>query len=127
MAEHRAGVAKAEIVELVAVDVGDGGAFGAVDQDRERRRPVAHPVHRHAAEETGDAVAELCLGSRPRLAEGGRFRLAQFGDTGDVDAADGILGTVRCLHENPYVSRGTLPMALQNCNWPQRGGRWGRQ
>ena len=66
MAEHRAGIAEAEIVERVAVDVGDRGALGAVDEDRERRRPVVHPVHRHAAE---IACAPLPISPRfwPRL------------------------------------------------------------
>ena len=89
MTEHRAGIAEAEIVQPVAVDVGDGRAPGVVDQDREGRRPVGHPVHGHAAEEAGDAVADPRRRFRPRLAECGRLRLAQFGDAGGVDAAGG--------------------------------------
>ena len=48
MAEHRAGVAQAEIVIAVAVDVGQRGTGGIGDEEREGRTPIEHPMHGHA-------------------------------------------------------------------------------
>ena len=56
VAEHRAGVAQAEIRVLVAVDVAQQRAACFFHDERERHRPVAHPVHRHAVVVAGDAV-----------------------------------------------------------------------
>ena len=50
MAEHRAGVAEAEIDVGVAVDVFDFDAARLAHEQRMRRAPVAHPVHGHAVE-----------------------------------------------------------------------------
>ena len=86
MAEHRTGVAEAEIVERVAVDVGKRRVPGAIDQDRERHRPVEHPVHRHAAEIAGGAAADHSLGSRPGLAVALGLARPYFADPRRVDA-----------------------------------------
>src|SRR5690606_33878838 len=56
VAEHRAGIAQAEVVEPVAIDVGDSGASRLGDHDRKWRGPVCHPVHRHSVEEALDAI-----------------------------------------------------------------------
>ena len=85
MAEHRAGVAEAEIVELVAVDVGDRRAPGPVDEDRERHRPVAHPVHRHAAEIAGAPLPIIAFRLPPSRAIALRLAGAEIGDAGRID------------------------------------------
>ena len=51
MAEHRTGVAEAHVDVGMAVDVGDLGAAGLGREQRERPRPLDHPLHRHAADE----------------------------------------------------------------------------
>src|SRR5690606_37196491 len=65
VAEHRAGIAEAEVVERVAIDVGGSGASRLGDHDRKWRGPVCHPVHRHSVEETLDAIVDA--GCRFRL------------------------------------------------------------
>ena len=50
VAEHRAGVAETEIDVGVAVDVFELDAARLADEQRMRRAPVAHPVHRHAVQ-----------------------------------------------------------------------------
>jgi len=62
VAEHGAGVAEAEVDVLVAVDIEEAGALSALDEQRGGRRPVAHPVHRHAAEQRMSGA----LGQRQR-------------------------------------------------------------
>ena len=51
VAGHRPGVAEAEVDVLVAVDAGEPGARGRLDEQGERTGPLDHPVHRHAVEE----------------------------------------------------------------------------
>ncbi|ABA52578.1 hypothetical protein BURPS1710b_A1291 [Burkholderia pseudomallei 1710b] len=51
VAEHRARVAQAEVGVAMAVDVGEMRAARVIDIERERRRPVAHPVQRHAEQQ----------------------------------------------------------------------------
>jgi hypothetical protein len=59
VAGHRPGVTEAEVDVLVAVDVGEMGAGGGLDEDREAAGPLDHPVHRHAREErVGGALEE---------------------------------------------------------------------
>ena len=65
--------------------------FALLDHDREGRRPVVHPVHRHAAEEARDALAERSLRFRPRLAESDALGGAQLGDAGQRDTALAVL------------------------------------
>ena len=77
VAGHRPGVAEAEIDVLVAVDAGEPGAGGFLDEQGERARPADHPVHR-------DAVQERCLGALVQLL-GARM----FGDE-----ARGLVGHV---------------------------------
>ena len=64
MAEHRTGVAEAEIGIFVAVDVAQRRASCRGDDEGERHRPVAHPVHRHAVVEARDAVARALQRAR---------------------------------------------------------------
>ena len=77
VAGHRPGVAEAEIDVLVAVDAGEPGAGGFLDEQGERAGPADHPVHR-------DAVEERCLGALVQLL-GARM----FGDE-----ARGLVGHV---------------------------------
>ena len=49
VAEHGAGVAQTEIDVLMTVHVIEARPLGPFDKQRHRRRPVGHPVHRHAA------------------------------------------------------------------------------
>ena len=48
---HRARVAEAQVDVLDSVDVGEAGAGRLGDEDRERARPLDHPVHRHTGQE----------------------------------------------------------------------------
>ena len=50
VAEHRPGIAEAEIVDAETVDVDDPCAFGPVDQRQMRHRPIGHPMHRNPAQ-----------------------------------------------------------------------------
>ena len=62
---HRAGVAEAEVDELVAVDVGEPGPVGLGDEQREVARPAGHPRHRNAGEQVVASLGgEL---RRPRM------------------------------------------------------------
>ena len=65
MAEHRAGIAKAEIGEAMAVDIGQPCARGFRDDEREWQGPIAHPMHRDAVIEPVGQLASECL--RPRM------------------------------------------------------------
>ena len=51
---HRAGVAKAEIDQLVAIDVDDAIALGPLEEDDVLADPDLHPLHR-------DATNQVCL------------------------------------------------------------------
>ena len=73
MAEHRARIPEAEIVQLDAVETGDRRAFRLAHDERKRQRPVLHPVHRHAAEKIGDAISERRAGERAGGRVGGCF------------------------------------------------------
>ena len=53
VAGHRPGVAEAEVDVVEAVDIGEVGTVGRVEEERERARPAGHPRHRHAAEQVG--------------------------------------------------------------------------
>ena len=65
VAGHRAGVAEAEVDELVAVDIGAPRPVGLGDEQREGARPAGHPRHRHAGEQVLAGVGgEL---RRPRM------------------------------------------------------------
>ena len=75
MAEHRAGVAEAEIDVGVAVDVFDFDAARAAHEQRMRRAPVAHPVHGHAVEPVRGAGLREPRGLGVRGREG--FALAR--------------------------------------------------
>lgn len=48
MAGHGADIPEAEIVVIVAIDIGEVRAAGAGNEYREWTRPFRHPVHRHA-------------------------------------------------------------------------------
>ena len=48
MARHAAGIAEAEVDELIAVHVREAGACGTVDVDGMIAGPARHPVHGHA-------------------------------------------------------------------------------
>ena len=45
MAEHRAGVAKAEVGIVMPVDIGQAATLAAIDEQRKGQRPVGHPLH----------------------------------------------------------------------------------
>ena len=53
VAGHRPGVAEAEVDVAQAVDVGEVGAAGRVEEDRERPGPPGHPRHRNTTEQVG--------------------------------------------------------------------------
>ncbi|MOA01267.1 hypothetical protein D3C78_1206610 [compost metagenome] len=91
MAEHAAGVAEAEVEVLVTVDVEEAGALGALDEQRCRRRPVAHPVHRHAAEQRLAGA----LGQRHGLRVGGDEALA----LARVEGFHGVFGDSTGAHD----------------------------
>src|SRR5690606_15374611 len=97
MAEHRAGIAEAEVGALVAVDVLDLRAFGLLDDEGERHRPVLHPVHRHATEITCRSLADQCLRLRARRCINLRLALPEGGDAGAADAADGPSHVVHAI------------------------------
>ena len=88
MAEHRAGVAEAEVGERVTVDVGDRCAARFLDEDREGRRPVVHPVHGNAAVEAVDAAGECPCRLRPGFCEDLGLARPQRGDAFRRNAAD---------------------------------------
>ena len=81
VAKHGAGVAQAEVDVLVAVDVIKAGALGALDEQRAGRRPVGHPVHRHA----GVQRAARAFG------QGDGLRIA-FEETGALAGGEGFHG-----------------------------------
>ena len=60
VAEHRAGIAQAEIDIGVAVGIGEVDALRRLDEERKRRSPVDHPVHRDAAQPMGFDASESC-------------------------------------------------------------------
>ena len=74
MPEHRPGIAEAEIVQPVAVHIGQGGAARLGHQHREGLRPIPHPQHRHAVKERrtarlqGGAGLGACGGKCPGFA-----------------------------------------------------------
>ena len=63
MAGHRARVAQAEVDVLVPVDVAEPRPGRLLDEDRERARPLGHPVHRDAGEERAAARARTAPAS----------------------------------------------------------------
>ena len=101
MAEHRAGVAKAEIVDLIAVDIGDPRAFGACHKGQVRHRPVFHPVQGHAREIGRRALVQgrLGLGARGGIALG--LAGGEAGQAVGVDACDPGHGRLSCGERVP--------------------------
>jgi len=69
VAEHAAGVAQAEVDVLVAVDIMETRPLGALDEQRTGRRPIGHPVHRHAAEQRLASALGQRLRARVALQE----------------------------------------------------------
>ena len=51
MAGHRAGVAEAQVDVVVPIHARCVGAAGRLQEERERTRPLDHPVHGHAVEQ----------------------------------------------------------------------------
>ncbi len=51
VAGHRPGVAEAEVDVLDAVDIGEAGPGGGVEEERKRARPAGHPGHRHPTQQ----------------------------------------------------------------------------
>ncbi|MNE30468.1 hypothetical protein D3C80_1239850 [compost metagenome] len=91
VAEHAAGIAQAEVDVLAAVDVDEARALGALDEQRHRRRPVAHPVHRHAAEQRMASAPSQRHGLRMLLEKAlalacGKGLHRRFGDSTGVHA-----------------------------------------
>ena len=68
VAGHRAGIAEAQVDVVVAIRTDCVGARGRLEEERDRPRPLDHPVHRDAVEE---ALASLVVeGPGPRVAVG---------------------------------------------------------
>ena len=74
VAGHRPGVAEAEVDVFVAVDAGEAGAGGLVDEQRKRAGPLDHPVHRHAVEERGLGPLVEGVGARDARSRSARSR-----------------------------------------------------
>jgi hypothetical protein len=62
VADHRPGVAEAEIDVVDAVQVGEVRAGRGLDEDRPRTGPLAHPEHRHAARQVPSRSPPRLLG-----------------------------------------------------------------
>ena len=91
---HRAGVAEAQVDVLVSVDVGEAGARCLGDEDRERARPLDHPVHRHAGQERAAGALVQRLRARVQLDEPGLLAGLQ---RGQAAAVHGRPGHGRCV------------------------------
>ena len=105
MAEHRPGIAQAEIVDPIAVDVGYGRPLRLGHQRQMRHRPIGHPVHRHAIEK--DPGPPRHCGGRGRAAgcKAGGFAGGEGGEAVGAQASDRIRGH-RGLPEFRPLSRG---------------------
>ena len=84
MAEHGTGVAQAEVVEPVVVDIGDRGALRPLHDHRKGHGPVAHPVHGHAAEIAGRSLADRSLGAAAIAAIAFGLARPEIGDAAGV-------------------------------------------
>src|SRR5690606_6898971 len=83
VAGHGAGVAEGEVEVLMAVDVPDTVAVGAVEVEGESAGFVVHPGHGYAAEEVvGTLVGGLGFGVRG--GEALSFALVELGESGAV-------------------------------------------
>jgi hypothetical protein len=69
MAEHGAGIAQAEVVVGVAVDIDQRGAVGLAHEQRKGRAPIEHPMHGHAAKPVARRFFRQLLGRRIALRE----------------------------------------------------------
>ena len=80
MAEHASGIAQTEIVDAIAVDIGQSRARCLGHQHRMRHRPVFHPVQRHAIQPgrgpfgQGGARPGAAAGIAPGLSRGQGFQ-----------------------------------------------------
>ena len=119
MAEHRAGVAEAEVRIAVTVHIGERSAARLFDVKREGRRPVVHPVQRHAEQQ----VARRAFGQRARLRHGLDERAAFAFDerlrARPVDAVTGIQLQLHAL-QSGCRPRPTLRRAVADARVPTR-------
>ena len=91
---HRAGVAEAQVDVLDSVDVGEAGAGRLGDEDRERARPLDHPVHRHTGQERAPGALVQRLRAWVQLDEPGLLAGLQGGQPA---AVHGRPGHGRCV------------------------------
>lgn len=89
MAEHRAGVAEAEIDVAMTVDVGKRRAAGFLHVERERGRPVLHPVQRHAEQQVLGRFRGQRAGNRHGFGERLAFAIEQRAGADEVDSVAG--------------------------------------
>ena len=89
VAEHRAGVAEAEVDQRVAVRVDKLRARGLCHLQRERRAPVVHPVQRHAEHQVSRGSRGQFARARVARDELGALMLQQGLRAHAIDTAAG--------------------------------------
>ena len=106
MAEHRGGVAQAEVAQVVAIGVGQRRTAGVHDLQCLRCAPIGHPVKRHAEQQ----MLRGAVGQLPRLPvalhEHVPFMARQGFGAGPVNAFARIHAhTSRCSRSHELMTR----------------------
>ncbi len=78
MPRHRAGVAEAEIDQLVAVDINNSIALGALEENDVLTNPNLHPLHRYATDHVLVRLGSECTRLRRALRSDGPLPFDQL-------------------------------------------------
>ena len=81
MPGHRAGVAKAEVDQLVAIDVDDAIALGPLEEDDVLADPDLHPLHRDATNQVRPSLGCECARLWRALGGDGALTFEQLGES----------------------------------------------
>ena len=113
MAGHGPGIAQSEVDVLVAVDVGDAGAFCGLHEHGETSGPTGHPRHGHAGEEVLLGLLSQLRRLRVEVLEVGAFLGEAGAEQVAVDGSHGVPQEGRLVLRRRY--RIFSPCARRTC------------